>query len=233
MFVNILKVGGSILAPSEDNLFDINKAKELKETLKPFIDSGNKFILSIGGGFLARKFGNMLKDAGFSEDDRDYAGIAVINLNAVLLKSVFGDLANEEIIRYEDFEEDSELTFEKPVIIAAASIPDRSSDWDAVKLALRSHANRVVSLKNVDGVYSADPKKDQNAKFLEKLTWQEYINIIGNPTEFLPGAHFPIDIRAAKLAQENNLEFDIMGSDFNNLTNFLQGKKFKGTVIKS
>lgn len=232
MSVNIIKVGGSILAPNVENIFEFAKAIELVKTLKPFTEDGDKFIIPMGGGNLARKINGIMKKYNLSEIEQHNAGIAVINLNAVLLRACFGNLASEKIIRYEDFESESKIDFESPIIIAAAGKPGHSSDYDAVLLAKRSGAKRIVSLKNVEGVYTADPKKNPNVKILENLTWSEYLNVIGNPTEFAPGDHFPVDYKASNLARELKIEFDIMGSDFNNLTNFLQGKKFLGTVIK-
>jgi uridylate kinase len=139
----------------------------------------------------------------------------------------------QRILRYEDYDREDKITFDTPFFITAAGSPGHSSDWNTTKLALRFNSKEVISFKNVDGVYSADPKKDPSAKKFKDLTWDEYMNLIGNPETFEPGGHYPVDILAARLAKENNIQFDIInGTDFSNFQNLLEGKEFSGTVIK-
>ena len=57
---------------------------------------------------------------------------------------------------------------------AGAGMPYFSTDTVAVQRALEVHADVVLMAKSgVDGVYTADPKKDPEARKLERLTYDE------------------------------------------------------------
>ncbi|MDJ0358005.1 UMP kinase [Paenarthrobacter sp. PH39-S1] len=57
---------------------------------------------------------------------------------------------------------------------AGAGLPYFSTDTVAAQRALEVHADVVLMAKNgVDGVYTADPKKDPTAHKLDKLTYDE------------------------------------------------------------
>jgi len=229
----ILSVGGSIFSLSEEVLFDFEKAKALKELLTKFTVNGDRFVLSMGGGFICRKYQNLMKEQGIADKELDNVGVATINTNAVILRAVFGEMASEKVLRYEDFLSEEPLNFDKQVIIAAASHPGHSSDWNAVKLALRTQSTSLINVSNTTGVYDSDPKTNPQAKFLPDISWDKYFEIVGNPTDFVPGAHFPFDIMAARMAKENNIScYMVDGRDLTNLENILNNQEFTGTLIR-
>ena len=182
-----------------------------------------------------------------------WIGISVNNLHAQLARSFWYDIADLKICQDEDYLSEDLLIIGKNVKFGGGSRPVNSSDeiisgsgieldasgelfgsgdFDALLAALKLNTNFIISLKNVDGVYSADPKKDNLAKRLEKITWDEYLDIIGNPSEHTPGANYPVDPVAAKVAKAKGISFYIMhGEDLDNLVNVLEGKKFSGTII--
>jgi len=228
----ILSVGGSIFSLSDDILFDFNKARDIKTLLAKSIAKGDRFVLSMGGGYICRKYQQLMKSEGLEDKELDNVGVATINTNAVILRAILDDLASETILRYDDLKSDSPLNFDKPIIVAAASHPGHSSDWNAVKLALRTGANSLINVSNTTGVYDSDPKVNPLAKFLPKLTWDEYFRIVGNPDDFVPGAHFPFDIMASRMAKDNNIScYMVDGRDLVNLEKILNGEDFIGTVI--
>jgi uridylate kinase len=83
----------------------------------------------------------------------------------------------------------------------------------------------------MDYVYDSDPKKNINAKKITEIGWQDYRKLI--PETWNPGLSSPFDPIASQKAQELGLEVIVMnGRPIDNLTNFLNNKNFKGTVIK-
>jgi uridylate kinase len=85
-------------------------------------------------------------------------------------------------------------------------------------------------MTNIDYVYDKDPNKYKDAKKITKLSWNNFLDIIGR--EWTPGKNTPFDPVASKLAQKNNINVVILnGNKINNLNNYLQDKKFKGTII--
>lgn len=229
----VIKVGGSILSDSDEQLFDFDSAEKFKDLIKPFIEKGDKFILTTGGGFLARKYKKLLEDRNFPEYDLHYIGTSSCNQNAIMLRAVMGELAEEKVLTFDFIIEDSELKFEKPIQIAGGGPVGPSSDWDAVKLAIRSGAKEVISMKNINGVYSGDPKKDPSAKQIKNLTWDEYLQIIGNPSNHTPGGHLPVDPLAARMAKENGISFKILnGETFSEVKKAIEGGGFDGSEIR-
>ena len=77
--------------------------------------------------------------------------------------------------------------------------------------------------KNIDGVYTADPKKVPNAKKLDCIS---YNDIIKNDLKV-------IDSTAAAMGRENNLPILIFGLDNpENIVHAVSGESV-GTVVKN
>ena len=77
--------------------------------------------------------------------------------------------------------------------------------------------------KNIDGVYTADPKKDPSAKRLDETTY-DYIlsNHLG-----------VIDMTAASLAMDNDLPLYLFGLDnAENIYRVIKGEKM-GTIVNN
>ena len=116
-------------------------------------------------------------------------------------------------------------------IVGAGWKPGFSSDYDAVALAKRIKAKRIINLSNTDYVYSDDPKKDPKAKRHERMTWKEYLGVIGD--HWVPGRNSPFDPVAAKLCAKERLEVAVVsGEDLTNVERALRGADFKGTLIR-
>lgn len=241
--ITVLKIGGSLLCPDADKMFDFAYAENLKRLIKQI--DGRKFILSTGGGNTSRKYQKAATEAGFDLKSVHQVGVAITNLHSELLQGVFGDLALDKIYAYRDFEEIIEQginleTFgDKKVLMAAAAGPGKSNDWNALELTLairdvdnsRTQPRRVIDVKNIDGVYTADPRLDPTAERIADLSWDEYLNVIGNPSTHTPGASYPVDPVAASVAKENDVEFVVIGPDIENLRSAILGQPFEGSRI--
>jgi uridylate kinase len=235
----ILKVGGSILSPEDNKLFDFGYAYKLASLLSTLPDK--RFVLAVGGGRLARTFMEQAKNFGEKEEkDINMIGIAAVNMNAEILRGILSVDATAEVLRYDDYEHlvttPGSIDWEsKRILVVAAGHPGQSSDWNAAQLAKSFAVGRVYSLKDVAGVYTADPAKDPQATLLPKLTWQAYMDVIGNPDEFAPGGNFPVDPITARHASESNLEYIVLaGRELENLKAALvQEVDFVGTIISN
>jgi uridylate kinase len=228
----VIKVGGSTLSTSIDTLFNFDQVTKIKESFMPLIQDGYKFVLVTGGGQLAREYQRMLRENNYSVYDQHYIGTCACNMNAIMLRAVFGDIAEEKIFAFGDFDDKNEVQFNKSVLVAGAGHPGPSSDWDATFLCNKVGGNAVISMKDIDGVYSADPKKDPSAQKLNKVDWNQYLEIIHNPEFQRPGGNLPVDPIASRLAQKNQIDFIILkGDDLNNFISCLKGETFSGTTI--
>ena len=110
-----------------------------------------------------------------------------------------------------------------PVLIGAgAGLPYFSTDTVAAQRALEIKADEVLVAKNgVDGVYSSDPKKNADAKKLEKLTYQEAL---------VQGLKV-VDATAFSLCMDNKMPMRVFGMQGKgNVTDAIKGKKIGTTV---
>ena len=86
-------------------------------------------------------------------------------------------------------------------------------------------------MSNIDRAYDKDPKKFPDAKPYNNIKWDDFRKIVGD--EWSPGMNAPFDPIASKKAQELGVKVVILnGSNFENLKNYFEGKKFVGTTIE-
>lgn len=221
----ILSLGGSLVAPDG---IDTAFIRDFRALILDEVKAGKQFIITVGGGKVCRRYQAAASEFGaVSQETLDWIGIRALSLNAELIRAVFGESAHPNVII-----EPSELrTASKPVVIFGAKAPGHSTDFDAVEAARESGAQKVVNLSNIDYVYEKDPKQFPDAEKIEKASWKEFRAIL--PEEWMPGVNAPFDPIAAKRAEELSLEVAIMnGNNLPNLKNYLEGKAFKGTVIR-
>ena len=89
----------------------------------------------------------------------------------------------------------------------------------------------IDNLSNIDYVYDKDPKKYKKVKKLTVISWRNFRKIVGD--EWHSGMSSPFDPVASKFAQKEKIQVTVInGRDLENLENYLEGKKFKGTIIK-
>ena len=105
---------------------------------------------------------------------------------------------------------------------AGAGLPYFSTDTVAAQRALEIKADEVLVAKNgVDGVYSADPKKDSAAKKIEKITYQDAL---------VQGLKV-VDATAFSLCMDNKMPMRVFGMQGkSNVTDAIKGKKI-GTSV--
>jgi len=105
---------------------------------------------------------------------------------------------------------------------AGAGMPYFSTDTVAVQRALETHCTEVLMGKNgVDGVYTADPRTDADARRLDTVTFNEALQ---------RGLRV-IDATAFSLCMDNGLPMRVFGMDEpGNVTRALLGEKI-GTLV--
>lgn len=221
----IISLGGSLVVPDG---IDADFVRDFRALILARATNGEPFIIIVGGGKTARRYQAGASEIGIQEQDElDWIGIYATRLNAMLLRSAFGDKAHGDIIT-----DPCVLPHvEKPIAIGAGWKPGWSTDFDSVEMAVTVNSKRVVNLSNINYVYTKDPKKFPDAEKIEKITWEAFRKIL--PEKWSPGVNTPFDPIAAKRAQELQLEVAIMsGKPLENLKNYLDGKTFVGTVVK-
>ena len=231
----VVKLGGSMISKSEEKMIDFDYLSRLKAVVEESSAEGIKMFIVLGGGYLMRKYRDLAKAGGISEDlQLHWIGTTSNNLNAELVRAYLFELANQRIVAYEDYYDETTLDFEagKSVIVGGGGRAGHSGDVDALLAADKLGVDTIISLKDIDGVYTSDPDKDPNATRLDKVSWDEYFEIIGEKTVHEPGGNYPVDPVASKRAKESGKKFIVMsGSDLESFKNALLGESYVGTLI--
>jgi len=104
---------------------------------------------------------------------------------------------------------------------AGAGLPYFSTDTVAAQRALEVKADEVLVAKNgVDGVYTADPKKDPTAVKLDAITYQDAL---------VRGLKV-VDATAFSLCMDNKMPMRVFGMEGDNITRAILGEKI-GTLV--
>ena len=221
----VISLGGSLIIPDQ---IDASFLKEFKDLILSHVALGKKFAIVTGGGKVSRRYTDTTKEmVSPTNVDLDWIGIAATRLNAEFVRTIFGDMALGKIIMDPEIAPD----MSKSIVVGGGWKPGNSSDMAAVFLAKNTGAKKIINLSNIDHVYDSDPKKNPEAKKIEKISWADYRKLI--PEEWNPGLNSPFDPIASKMAEENGIEVYIMnGKPIDNLKKCLNGEEFQGTVIK-
>ncbi len=225
----VISVGGSLIVPNgginTDFLIKLNKL------IREEVSKGRRFLLIAGGGKLCRHY----QDAGIAvignltQEDLDWLGVHATHLNGQLLRTIFQDIANPRVIQHYDRKLEN---WTEPIAIGAGWKPGWTTDYDSVILARDHKAKIIINMSNIDYVYDKDPAKFNDAKPIEKITWDEMIKIVGD--KHSSGINAPFDPIATKLAKELKLTVVIAnGNDMHNIQKIINKESFKGTVISS
>ncbi|MEM2934074.1 MAG: UMP kinase, partial [Methanocellales archaeon] len=189
----------------------------------------HKVVVVTGGGAIARNYIDAARKLGADEASCDLIGIEVTRLNARLFISALRpDAYPEPALDYKEAE--SALSSGKIVVMGGVA-PGQTTDAVAAILAEYLKADLLVNATSVDGVYSADPKLDPNARKFDKLSPSELVDIVMK-IEMKAGSKSPIDPLSAKIIERSKIPTIILnGENPRNLLDAILLKKKIGTVI--
>ena len=225
--VTVISLGGSIVAPNEvDEEFLKDFTALIRELLSR--DDKRRFIIVVGGGGPARAWQKAYRAICPSPEDEqaDWIGIMATRLNAQLVRAIMGDLCTQDVV--------TNPTQVEPlmgrVLVASGWKPGFSSDYDAVLLAERFHADAVINLSNIEKIYTDDPKKNPSAKPIDTISWADFCSMVGD--EWVPGKNVPFDPIASKHAAKIGLKvICAAGRNIPNIKSILSGEPYVGTLI--
>jgi uridylate kinase len=229
----IVSLGGSLIFP--EGGLAINFVKDFKSLVEKEIENGYRFVIITGGGRLARTYIDAAnKVTPINDEEKDWMGIHATRMNAHFIKTVFIDYAQPRINKNPRTKEDlwEHFANDEKVMVAAGWRPGWSTDYVATILAERFNAKKLINLSNIEYLFDKDPKEFPDAKKIKEISWQNFREIVGD--EWSPGLNAPFDPIAAKLAQKNEMEVAIIGGgDLTNVSKYLAGEDFVGSVIRN
>ena len=222
----IISLGGSLVVPNGG--VDRKFLLEFNAFIRDKIANEWRFFIVVGGGAIARHYRDSAREVigSISNWDLDYIGIHTTRLNAHLIRTIFQDIAHPRIIQ--NYEKKI-INLTQPLVVAAGWKPGRSTDYDAVLLARDYGGEVIINMSNIPKVYTKDPKKFEDAKPIDKVSWDEFEKIVGKT--WSPGGNHPFDPIATKCAKKLGIKVYVIGKDLDNFNRILNGQKFTGTLI--
>lgn len=227
----LLKLSGEALAGA-NNGFDPVVLASIAEEVKSMRNLGVEVAIVVGGGNFIR--GKFAEQMGIDRVQADYMGMLGTVINAIAIQGVFekhgletriqsaiemSKIAEPFIVR----KAIRHLEKGRVVIFAAGTgSPYFSTDTTAALRASEISANVILMAKNgVDGVYSADPKKDSTAVKYDRLS---YMEILQKQLQVM-------DTTAISMCMDNNIDLVVFNmNQAGNILKAVSGEKI-GTLV--
>ena len=227
----LLKLSGEALSGKEKN-FDPEVLKSLATEIREAQQLGVEIAIVVGGGNFIR--GKTVADIGIDRVQGDYMGMLATIINALAIQSALEGVGVDTRVQTSiEMEKVSEPFIQRRAIRhlekgrvvifgGGTGSPYFSTDTTAALRASEIKADVILMAKNgVDGVYSADPKKDPNATRYEHLT---YMDLLSKGLAVM-------DSTATSMCMDNNMELMVFNmNEPGNIVRAMKGEKI-GTII--
>lgn len=181
----LLKLSGEALAGDADFGIDPKVLDEMALAVGQLVGIGVQVGLVIGGGNLFR--GKALNEAGLDRVTGDHMGMLATVMNALAMRDaleranirtrVMSAIPMSGIVEHYDRRSAIRYLNNGDVVIFSAGTgnPFFTTDSAATLRAIEINADVMLKATNVDGVYTADPKKVPDATKYDTLTYQEVL----------------------------------------------------------
>lgn len=222
----VVSIGGSILVPTAGNVDNIIEIAALLDDLA----AERKLYVVVGGGRYARKYIGFGRNLGASERHLDKVGIEFTRLNADLLRlALEGRDLPEKIPK--TIKGASALGKEHDLIIMGGTVPGHTTDAVSAMLAREVGADILINATDVDGVYTADPKKKKNARMRKHISYEKLLELV-KAAEGKAGAHVPFDPKGSRILAEMKIPLIIVnGTKMDHLKKAILGDASTGTLV--
>jgi uridylate kinase len=182
----LLKVSGEVLMGASAFGIDMATLEAVASDIAAVVATGIELCLVIGGGNIFR--GVSVAGRGMERASADYMGMLATVMNALALQSALEkagvdtrvqsaipmDAVCEPYIRRRAIRH---LEKGRVVIFAAGlGAPFFTTDTPAALRAAEMGCDALLKGTSVDGVYTADPKKDPHAQRYERLSYHEVLS---------------------------------------------------------
>lgn len=225
----LLKLSGEALAGESKKGIDPDTVNNICEEVKKLIELGIEVAIVVGGGNFWR--GAQVK---MDRTTSDYMGMLATAMNGLALQSALEEkgvytrlqtaIEMREIAEpYIKRRATRHLEKGRVVIFGCGTgNPYFTTDTAAALRAAEVGAEVILVGKTIDGVYSADPKKDANAIKYDEITYNDILN---KDLKVMDGA-------SIALCKDNNIELIIFElAKPENIIKAVKGEKI-GTLIK-
>jgi len=179
----LLKLSGEALMGNKQFGIDNDRLAIYAEEIKEIVNQGVEVAIVIGGGNIFR--GIQAEEGGMERTQGDYMGMLATVINSMALQSAL-EAVNVKT-RLQTAIEMKEVAepfikrravrhLEKGRVVifgAGTGNPYFTTDTAASLRAIEIEADVILKGTRVDGIYTADPEKDSNAKKYTQITFEE------------------------------------------------------------
>ncbi|MDP2921478.1 MAG: UMP kinase [Candidatus Omnitrophota bacterium] len=227
----VIKMSGEVLEGKQGYGIDPEVTRSIAEEMKDVKKLGVEIAIVIGGGNIYR--GSTAEGQGVDRTTADYMGMLATVINGLALQDSLEKAGVFTRVQTAiDMQELAEPYIRRKAIrhlekgrvvifVAGTGNPYFSTDTAASLRAIEIGADVILKATKVDGVYSADPKKDKSAKKFKSL---KYLQVLKKGLKVM-------DATAVSLCMDNKLPiivFDLTTKG--NIKRVLLGEKI-GTIV--
>ncbi|RZN63227.1 UMP kinase [Methanonatronarchaeum sp. AMET6-2] len=222
----VISLGGSILAPNLEGA----RFGEYSDILME-ISGDEELVVVTGGGEMAREYIGIARGLGANEASCDSIGIEVTRLNARLLISALGSDVFPE--PPESYEEALRAFSVSDVVVMGGVSPGQSTDAVSALVAEYIDAELLVFATSVDGVYTSDPRFNEDAEKLDRISPSRLVEIVME-TEIKAGAKSVVDPLASKIIERSEIPTVVLdGSEPDKIRSVVLDGQHEGTLVVS
>ncbi|MBR3511940.1 MAG: UMP kinase [Clostridia bacterium] len=227
----LLKLSGEALAGKEGHGIDPDVLGAICDKVVEIVKLGVEVSIVVGGGNFWRGARNGQK---IERTTADYMGMLATAINGLALqdtlesRGIFTRLQTAIEMReiaepYIRRKATKHLGKNRVVIFACGTgNPYFTTDTAAALRAAETESDIILLAKTIDGIYSADPKVDPNAKKYDEIS---YIDILNQDLKVM-------DSTATSLCRDNHIPILVFAiSDPENIVRAVKGEKI-GTIVK-
>ena len=228
----LLKLSGESFADSDTNFgISPNILTDIADQISKANEEGIQIAVVVGGGNFFRGVQESAKD--MAQANADYMGMLATVINAVALKDTLDKNGTQTRVQsaitmtavaepYIRLKAIRHLEKGRIVIFAAGTgNPYFTTDTAASLRAAEIDADIVLKSTRVEGVYSSDPEKNDNADLYSQISYKDVV-------EKKLGV---MDLTAITLCEENKMPIRVFdGTQNTNIYNVLTGNEL-GTLI--
>ncbi|MCQ2340204.1 MAG: UMP kinase [Paludibacteraceae bacterium] len=228
----LLKLSGESLMGQQGYGIDPVRLNQYATQIKALADKGVQVGIVIGGGNIFRGLSG--ESAGFDRVKGDQMGMLATVINSLALSSaleakgqkvrVLTSVRMEPIGDYYNKAKALRLFEKGNVVIMAGGTgnPYFTTDTASALRAIEIEADVMLKGTRVDGIYTADPEKDETATKFTEITYDEVLN---------RGLKV-MDLTAICMCKENNMPIYVFDMDtVGNLEKVIAGEQI-GTLVK-
>ena len=179
----LLKLSGEALAEGADGILNFSIIEKIADVIKACTEAGVQIAVLVGAGNIWRG----RQGGGMDRVRADHMGMLATTINSLALADTFEQkgisccvLTAVEMQSFADpysaRRARAELEAGKVVILGGGSgLPFFSTDTAGVLRAAEIGADMVLLAKNIDGIYTADPRLDPTATRYDEITYDEVL----------------------------------------------------------